>query len=589
MERKSFLQMSVGTFLASLSSTPLIQAAANLNYSWLHPELQEWVTANDATVTALLPAIQQDKIVFRRKVGYDFAALTAAYVSPTSTFYRSEVLVGKLELLAASMIAHQAPDGTVNIANLESPPDTAFLVEIVSAAVMILKSDKSLPILPVTQQMSDFLKRAGEGLITGGVHTPNHRWVICAALARLHTLFPNDDRYVHRIHEWLAEGIYQDADGHYPERSSGVYAPVENNSLITMARLLKMPALYQYVRKNLEMTWYYMEPNGDLVTNDSRRQDQYMEWTNASYYFLYRWMAIIDKNPTFASVALQISQVPGFEVKVMSRDYFLFLEHHMLQNSMPQAIAPAVDYEKYFTTSQLLRIRRGTMSATLFGGVDWPLEIASGRSNSPDFFSYRKGKAVLKSLRLSTTFFSMGYFYSEGIQQKNGQYILHKKNASPYYQPLPKKFLKADGDYRLSPSTDGRFWNKMDFQNRPVSNLKEQDIQIIFTEKDGTVTLAIHVTGAAAVPVTLEMCFKEGGKLSGLTALENDNFILEKDFGTYEFEGDTIQFGPGAAAHKNLTALEGERYSTHFGSLRMKGTHVYITGITPFQHTLIFK
>jgi hypothetical protein len=35
--------------------------------------------------------------------------------------------------------------------------------------------------------------------------------------------------------------------------------------------------------------------------------------------------------------------------------------------------------------------------------------------------------------------------------------------------------------------------------------------------------------------------------------------------------------------------LEGERYSTHFGSLRTDGMHVYITGKTPFQHRLQFR
>lgn len=39
-------------------------------------------------------------------------------------------------------------------------------------------------------------------------------------------------------------------------------------------------------------------------------------------------------------------------------------------------------------------------------------------------------------------------------------------------------------------------------------------------------------------------------------------------------------------AYAKLTGLEGELYSSHFGSLRTDGMQVYLTGLTPFTHTL---
>ena len=159
----------------------------------------------------------------------------------------------------------------------------------------------------------------------------------------------------------------------------------------------------------------------------------------------------------------------------------------------------------------------------------------------------------------------------------------------PYYQPLAKSQRNNRGDYKLSPSIDDRFWNKMDFKNRPVSNVKTLETTISFLETNGTIELNFSITGLEAVPVTIELCFLEGGKLSGISAADDGNNFLEKGYAEYEMEGDIIRFGPGSLAHQSVKGLEGERYSTHFGSLRTEGMHVYLTGVTPFNHKLVFS
>lgn len=567
----------------ALFSAPSILAAGRQNDDLM----KRLVSLNDKEVEALLLELDKGLSGIGRQVGYYFAMTAAAYCSPQSKYHHQPKIVASLQKLSELLLGAQSPDGTLNFGNLESPPDTAFLLEPLTAGASILVKEKSAELASVNREIKTFILKSAEALTTGGVHTPNHRWVICAALSKINALYPNA-RYTNRINEWLSEGIYQDEDGDFPERSKN-YSNVENNSLITMARLLNKPALFIPVRKNLEMNWYYMDPDGELVTTNSRRQDQYGKKNIVSFYLHYRYMAIHDNQLMFAAVCKFIETLKGFEYEILRRGLFYFLEDPLLQKELPAPVQPPTDYEKVFSGSHLLRIRRGETTATLFGGADFPIIIASGRSNSPNFFSYTKGEAVLKYLRLSTNFFSTGYFYSEGLSKKAGKYVLQRKLKVPYYQPLPKNLQNAKGDYKLSPSIDDRFWNKMSFSQRPVSNVKTLDTIVSLRESAGKCSLDISVQGPSGVQVTLELCFREGGKLSGVSDPLNENYFLKEGTGKYSFGNSEIQFGPGINKHQNITGLEGERYSTHFGTLRTEGMHVYLTGVTPFKHVLQFE
>ncbi|MFT2009100.1 hypothetical protein ACMA1I_10530 [Pontibacter sp. 13R65] len=592
ISRQTFLMQSLSLsalamlppFSSSLlAGTAVFAKAENLPKENIYTRI---VAANDQKVATILESLQAEIQVLKRSLGYDFANLAASYSAPESGYYKSAALVPGMSRILKFLLKVQGPDGNLDIGNLGSPPDTAFILEPLCVATSLLLKNKAKLLTEVKADAKKFLTKAGDALATGGVHTPNHRWVVSSALARINALYP-DQKYVNRINDWLAEGVFIDKDGHYLERSR-TYSEVIDRSFITMARLLNMPDLLEPVRKNLAMTYFYMEPNGDLVTTDSRRQDQFGSVPIWEYYHHYRYLANRDNNTEFAAIATLIEQVKGFEEHVLTQSLFYFLEDPLLKKEMPAPTAPPVTYEKLFTTSNLARIRRGDTTTTLFGGVDWPLVIASGRSTSPNFFSFRKGEAILKYMRLSTGFFSTGYFRSEGLKKVGNAYVLSKKLEVPYYQPLATELRKADGDYKLSQSIDGRFWNKMDFENRPVSNLKTLETTITVTESNGKNQVSFQVKGSENVPVTIELCFLEGGKLSGVTVSEEDpeNHFLEKGTGQYQFGQNTITFGPGTLAHKRLRGLDGEMYSSHFGTLRTKGMHVYLTGLTPFEHSI---
>ncbi|PXY46707.1 hypothetical protein [Flavobacterium hydrophilum] len=553
--------------------------------------IKKLILSNDAKVKSILNKTAVDlnaKLSSFRGIAGSITSMTASVCNSESEFYKSKIVAEKLNGAIDVLLNEQYADGTLDAGgNRQSPPDTAFILEYICPAAAILKENKQKDLEGLKDKLKKFILNAGEAMVTGGVHTPNHRWVICAALANINSLYP-DTKYVKRIDEWLAEGIYMNEDGHYAERS-GIYSAVIDKALITMSRLLNRPKLLDIVHKNLTTYFYYTEPNGDLVTVDSKRQDQFMDLKVTNFYLQYRYMAIRSKNPIFVHMTNLIENLPNFETDILSGSLGHFMENTELQKQVPADGTVANDFEKFFAVSNLARIRRGKTSITLFGGNDHPVMIVSGRSSNPNFLMYRKGDAILKYMRLSTSFFRMGYFSSEGILKEGNKYILKETKEADYYQPLAKEFQKSDGDYKLSESPDGRFWNKMDFDSRTKSNVKTQTTVIEITENNGSLSLDFKVDGPPNVEVTIEMCFKEGSSISGAVMDDKKNYFLKSGQGELTAGADTIQFGPGKCEHLNIENLDSEEYTYHQGSLRTAGEHVYITGYTPFRHQMIIS
>ncbi|MEL1239815.1 hypothetical protein [Flavobacterium flavipallidum] len=546
--------------------------------------MKKLILHNDAFVKNIFqkPLVNSDvRLSNFRPVAADIAAMTASVSHQKSEFYKSEIVVERLNQAADIMLKGQYGDGTVDAGgNRQSPPDTAFVLEYLCSAAMVLKHNKLKNLNSVKEKLKKFIQNAGEAMITGGVHTPNHRWVVSAALANINSLYP-DVRYTNRIEDWLAEGIYLNQDGHYSERS-GIYSAVIDKALITLARLLNKPELLDKVQKNLTTTYYYTEANGDLVTVDSRRQDQFMNITVSKFYLQYRYMAIHTQNPKFAYMVNLIENIPDFEQDALVE----FMTNPELQQTI--LLKPKIknDFEEFFAVSNLARIRRGNTSITLFGGNDKPVLIVSGRSSNPNFLMYRKGDAILKYMRMSSSFFRMGYFSSDGIEKVGNKYILRETKQGDYYQPLASEFQKADGDYQLSESKDGRFWNKMDFEHRVASNVKKQTTVIEIEENNGSLNLDFKVDGPPNVEITIEMCFKEGIQIEGATLGEKGNYFLKSGFAKANTGTETIDIGPGLVEHQNVNNLDSEEYTYHQGTLRTDGVHVYITGFTPFHHKM---
>jgi len=553
ISRRGFVRDAFGAAaaIAGLAATSAAGAAVDADDYYL-----KLVRANDAALPSVVDSLKMSHARFgARGFGEDLGTLAAAYCAPESSHFKSPDLLPLMEAAADQLLAAQHADGTIDSGNLSSPPDTGFVVQTVCTALAVLRRMNLPQLAAINQKLGNFLLAAGETLSTGGIHTPNHRWVVCSALAQLNALFPSA-KYVDRIDDWLGEGIYCDVDGQFAERSTGIYSRVIDNALITMARLLDRPSLLEPVRRNLAMTLFYMHPNGELETVGSRRQDQGMMAWISNYYLQYRYMAIHDQNRQFAAVTRFAEEI-GLDHAEARIPLIEFLEEPLYRRSLPTAEPLPMDYARFFSNTALARIRRDAISATIYGGSDWPLGIGSGLASNATFFTFRKGNAVLESVRMAAVYFNEDAFRSSGMKVEENRYLLHQQLRVPYYQPLPKHLRNTRGDYPLTPAGD-RFWGKMNFPQRPMSNIQTLDQKITVTENAGAFELEFDVTGHDRVPVAIELTFRHDGEVEGTEAGASrpNLYFLRQGEGHFRVGNDVITFGPGQADHE-MVRMEG--------------------------------
>ncbi len=567
MKRRSFVKQSIG--IAGLTSNVNWDLPGHRN-GHLHKQfILQLIQENDHRIPEIL-ARQQGNPAHPYYGGAPnpygiYAAsgasgiirpLAIAYVNPASAYFKNEKVLRSIELAARCLLKFQHEDGTIDLVttNFHSTPDTGFVAEYIAMSYEFLFKEKE-GARKVLGLLEEFLVNAGKAMMTGGIHTPNHRWVVSMALARIHRVFSNPG-YIRRIEQWLAEGIDINSDGEYTERSNG-YSALTNRCLITLDRILDKPELLEYVRRNLELNLFYIHSNGEVVTEISKRQDQYLVIDLIRFFYPYYYMALKDGNPKFSWVVdtLLTKRAP----KSLVGNLGLLLEDELFEEALPEKEEPSFHYLRHFNDTDLIRWRIGDVDISAF-------------CDNHVLFTMHKRDTVLEGVRLASAFFGKGQFVADEMKLENDKIILTQKLEGPYYQPLLKEEIPGDGD-----------WSGMPKNKRVQSEIQEIEYKLTIDKKGSRFRLHFSITGTDLVPVALELAFRKNGTFTGLKKLENieDAYLFDSERASFTKGDDSIYFGPGQSEH-SWTQLRG-------ALPKLNASCVYITGFTPFEYELIIE
>jgi hypothetical protein len=265
--------------------------------------------------------------------------------------------------------------------NVESPPDSAFALNDVCDTLELCRRTGEPSLGPLEHVLDAIADAAVPAMLAGGVHTPNHRWELTAALARLYRRRP-DPALRARAEQWLAEGIDQQSDGMYSERSANYAAHVSNPSLALIGDVFARPDLHDVVVRNLEATLGMIHPDGTVETVHSRRQDQLAEpFPLAPYLVAYRRFAIERARGDFAWAAERAAAQGVAEPHTVLTE--LLLDPRLAQ-ALPDAEPPAVTRRETWGASGLVVDTNPARTLVLYGGSDYPRQrrIRSGDVSS---------------------------------------------------------------------------------------------------------------------------------------------------------------------------------------------------------------
>lgn len=492
---------------------------------------------------------------------YALAAAVAVYLQPESVFYQDHELYQAMDLALDFIARTQRDDGSFDYpsCNFKSAADTSFCFKRLIAAYRLLTKydDGSDELRRLQKKYQVIMRRAVEILLTGGFHTPNHRWGIAAALLQGANLFADEkelsDRLRARAQQYLNEGIDGDEDGEYAERSTGNYNAVVNNAMMAMYEETNDEAFLGYVERNLNMMLTYIDPDDTIFTQNSTRQDQGKKEYADKYFYQYLFMCSRSKNPLFDAAAHKIIR-DNMERGDLAPDCLhIVMNHDEMMDHTFESYGFLDTYRRYFSHAGVLRVKKEPYTYTVL--------------NKKSAFLYMKSEDLMVCVKIGESYCDIRNFIPQTITASEDGCQLEAAANGWYYLPFEE-----------APETSD--WWEMDQSKREKLISSQLDTKLEIKELEDGLELSLKAEGLDRLPMRLEICIPAGVRLEheafAMTSTAGDGMILKKGYLEIRKGNTVMEIGPGFGEHEFKGHYSGEEKN-------QAGYTVYANAYTPLE------
>lgn len=479
-------------------------------------------------------------------------------ILPADTPSQDELL-HRVSIALDYMQRAQRPSGLIDLrsTNYDSSPDTGFVVELLCSLVSIGRESAILQdILP---KIETFVRKAVAGMLIGGFHTPNHRWVITSALTQARQLYDGLGAE-EVIKAYLAEGFDADEEGAYIERSVGIYDTVSNRALLFIAENWRdaSESALDAVDRNLDFDLHLLHADGTTETGLSRRQDYGTRTVPIGLLTSLLQYNAIRPDARYVRAAQWLwEQASPSDV---GSAYWLL--HTLLRHGIPpvsDADYP-VDFVRYYPKNQVWRVLQNDISASVFGGVTRLMTLTYG-------------EIALSSVKISQTYFGVGHFIAETVSAEDKSVRLHSSGV--------QKLHKPGYELPLNRPVDPDLWEET-FAERDVYHIPPAESVLTVTAVDNGFDFHFRtLDGLDQVPVQIAFDFPAGGYWeTNDTALQTQAgqvIFLKQGYGRLRMGDEVLTLGVGAEGHRYYAMRHAE-------PVPHDHVRILITFITPVDH-----